>query len=390
MRLKTLLMTVGIGAGLMYFYDPQQGNRRRAQVQNQINRWINDLDYSINTGKRDLRNRTRGVLSEMTARLSEQGAPDWILEERVRSSLGRIPSNTRGLDVRADGGYIYLSGPALRHERDAILKAASRTRGVHGVEDELQLVDNPQDIPSLQAGMTSMAGQQTGTGTGMQQTNWSPATRLLSGVGGSLLTLYGMRRSGISKPLLSTAGLIITARSVTNMDTRSLLGVGGENLIKVRKAINIDAPIDEVYQFWRDFENFKLFMNHVKEITVQDDVSTWQVAGPAGSTVEFQAHITRDIPNESIAWETLPESQVKHAGFVRFDPSRDRGTRVSVQMEYLPPAGVIGHAVAQLFGVDPRQAMNDDLIRLKSLLETGKTSSAKGTAELGTEGSMDQ
>ena len=63
---------------------------------------------------------------------------------------------------------------------------------------------------------------------------------------------------------------------------------------------------------------------------------------------------------------------------------------VSVQMEYLPPAGVLGHAVAQLFGVDPRQAMNDDLMRLKSLLETGKTSSSKGTAELDTEGSSDQ
>jgi uncharacterized membrane protein len=173
------------------------------------------------------------------------------------------------------------------------------------------------------------------------------------------------------------------------MDTLSLLGVGGENLIKVRKAITIDVPIDEVYQFWRNFENFKLFMNHVKEITVKDDVSTWHVAGPAGSTVELRAHIIRDIPNESIAWETLPDSQVKQAGFVRFDPSRDGSTRVSVQMEYLPPAGVVGHAVAQLFGVDPRQAMNDDLIRLKSLLETGRTSSSKGTAELDSEESME-
>ena len=385
MRLKTLLVTLGLGAGLMYFFDPQQGNRRRAQVQNQINRWINDLDASIDTGKRDLRNRTRGVLSEMTARLSDQDAPDWILEERVRSNFGRISNNTRAIDVRADGGHIYLSGPALRADRDDILKAAARTRGVYGVEDELRLFDNPQDIPSLQAGTSQ--GRETGPET--QQQNWSPATRLISGVGGSLLTLYGLRRSGLTKPLLSTAGLIITARSVTNMDTRSLLGVGGENLIKVKKAINIDVPIDEVYQFWRNFENFKLFMDHVKEITVQDDISTWQVAGPAGSTVEFKSHITRDIPNESISWESLPDSQVKQAGFVRFDSSRDGGTRVSVQMEYLPPAGALGHAVAQLFGVDPRQALNDDLMRLKSLLETGKTSSSKGTAELGSEESTE-
>jgi len=37
-------------------------------------------------------------------------------------------------------------------------------------------------------------------------------------------------------------------------------------------------------------------------------------------------------------------------------------------MEYLPPAGMLGHTVAQLFGVDPRQAMNNDLMRLTACL----------------------
>lgn len=386
MRLKTLLATLGLGAGLMYFMDPQHGNRRRALVRDRVNSWIYSLDQSLDTAQQDLRNRTRGVLSEMTARLSDQGAPDWILEERVRSNLGRVAAHTGGLDVRADGGHIYLSGPALRSERDMILKAAARTRGVYGVEDELRVFDNPQDVPALQGSATPRR-QAT---MDIQQQNWSPATRLISGVGGSLLTLYGLKRRGLTKPLLSTAGLILTTRSITNMDTRSMLGFGlGESAIKIRKAINIDVPIDEVYQFWRNFENFKLFMDHVKEISVQDDISTWKVAGPAGANVEFQSTITRDIPNEQIAWETLPESQVHHAGFVRFDENREGGTRVSVQMDYVPPAGALGHAVAQLFGVDPRQAMHEDLVRLKSLLEDGKTSSSEGTAELGAEGSLD-
>jgi uncharacterized membrane protein len=385
MKLKTLLTTIGLGAGLMYFLDPQHGNRRRALVRDRVNSWVNDLDESLDTAREDIRNRTRGVLSELAAKFSDQGAPDWVLEERVRSNLGRMARHARGVDVRADGGYIHLSGPVLREDREAILKTASRTRGVYRVEDELQIFDSPQDIPALQG--SPSPGRQAALD--IQQQNWSPATRLLSGVGGSLLTLYGLKRKGLTKPLLSTAGLIITARSVTNMDTRSMLGVGGENGIKVRKAININAPIDEVYQFWRNFENFKLFMDHVKEISVQDDVSSWKVAGPAGSTVEFQSHITRDIPNESIAWETLPDSQVQNTGFVRFDENREGGTRVSVQMDYLPPAGALGHAVAQLFGVDPRQAMHEDLMRLKSLLEEGKTSSSEGTAELGTEDSLD-
>ena len=89
-------------------------------------------------------------------------------------------------------------------------------------------------------------------------------------MGGSLLTLYGLTRKGIAKPVLSSAGLVLTARGVTNLDTRSLLGLGmGENGIKVQKAINIFAPVDEVYRFWRDFANFHLFMDHVREISVR-------------------------------------------------------------------------------------------------------------------------
>lgn len=379
MKLKTLLVSMGLGAGLMYFFDPQHGERRRMMVRNKANRFVNDLDTSIDMAMQDARNRTRGVLSEMTARLSDEGAPDWILEERVRTNLGRMARRARALTVTANGGRVTLSGPILREDEDAIVKAAMRTRGVHGVDNQLRVVDTPQDIPALQGDPSSRREARSD----WAQRSWSPATRLLSSVGGSLLTLYGLTRRGVVKPVLSTAGLVLTARGVTNLDTRSLLGLGmGENGIKVNKAINIFAPVDEVYRFWRDFQNFPRFMNHVKEISVRDDdVSTWTVVGPADSSYTFQSRITQDIPNELIAWETLPDAEIHSAGFVRFNENRDGSTRVSVQMSYVPPVGALGHAVAQLFGVDPRQAMHEDLLRLKSLLEEGKTTSSEGTVE---------
>lgn len=380
MRLKTLLTSIGLGAGLMYFLDPQYGNHRRALVRDRANRWVNSMDNFLDGATEDMRNRTRGVLAEMSARLSDQGAPDWILEERVRSNLGRLASHSHGVEVQADGGRIILRGPVLRENLDSLLKAISRTRGVHGVENQLQVFDDSSDMPSIQR----FSSARKGAVPEWQQGYWSPAMRLLSGVGGSLMTLYGMRRRGLAKHLLSTAGLALATRSVTNLDPRSLLGVGmGENAIKVQKAININAPIDEVYQFWRNFENFPRFMNHVKEVVQQNGLSTWKVAGPAGSSFEFQSQITRDIPNEIISWETLPDSQVHHAGFVRFDESWDGSTRLTVQMNYVPPAGALGHAVAQLFGVDPRQAMHEDLLRLKSLLEEGRISTEDTEMEYG-------
>lgn len=378
MKLKTLLTSFGLGAGLMYFLDPQYGNRRRALVRDKANKLVNDLDVSLDKAMEDTRNRARGVLSEMIARLSDEGAPDWILEERVRSNLGRLAGRAGAAEVRADRGRIYLTGPVLREDVETIVKAAERTRGVYGVENELQVFDSPEDIPALQ-GIPSPRRRAVPE---WQQQNWSPAMRLLTSAGGSLLTLYGMTRRGVSKPILSTAGLVIAARGLTNQDPRSLLGLGiSENAIRVNKTININAPIDEVYRFWHNFENFPRFMDHVKEISTQDNVSTWKVAGPAGSSFEFQSQVTQDIPNQSIAWETLPDSQVHHSGFVRFDENADGTTRVSVQMNYVPPAGALGHVVAQLFGVDPRQAMHEDLVRLKSLFEEGRTSTDEGKVE---------
>ena len=379
MKLKTLLTSFGLGVGLMYFLDPQYGNRRRALVRDKVNKVVNDLDVTLDQAMEDSRNRARGALYEMIARLSNEGAPDWILEERVRSNLGRLARRAGGVDVRAEGGRIHLSGPVLREDVDDIVKTAQRSRGVYGIENELQVFDSPRDIPALQAAPSPRRRAMPE----WQQQNWSPAMRLLTSAGGSLLTLYGMTRRGVTKPLLSTAGMVIAARGLTNRDPRSLLGLGqGENAIRINKAINIDVPIDEVYRFWHNFENFPRFMNHVQEISTAGDVSTWKVAGPAGSSVEFQSHITQDIPNQLISWETLSDSQVQHSGFVRFDENWDGSTRVSVQMNYMPPAGALGHAVAQLFGVDPRQAMHEDLVRLKSLLEEGRTSGDQGRIEL--------
>jgi osmotically-inducible protein OsmY len=204
----------------MYFLDPQHGERRRAMVRNKANQFVNDIDESINIALQDARNRARGVLSEMTARLSDERTPDWILEERLRSNLGRTGRYTRGINIRADQGRIYLSGPALREDQDTLVKAAMRTRGVHGVENQLQVFDNPQDIPALQS-----AAESRGQIRSNLQHNWSPSTRLLSS-GWKSLTLYGLApKAGRN---LCTAGCT-NSRGLTSLQTHSL-GLGLVNL----------------------------------------------------------------------------------------------------------------------------------------------------------------
>jgi len=130
---------------------------------------------------------------------------------------------------------------------------------------------------------------------------------------------------------------------------------------------------DELFQFWRNFENLPRFMNHLKLVTCEGPTrSHWVAKGPAGMKVEWDAEIINEEPNRLISWRTVGEADVDSAGTVMFVPAADgRGTRVHVNLDYIPPAGRVGQAIAKIFGEDPAQLIRDDLRRFKQLMESG-------------------
>ena len=133
----------------------------------------------------------------------------------------------------------------------------------------------------------------------------------------------------------------------------------------------VAAPVERVFDFWTDFQNFPRFMHNVRDVRqLADNRSHWVVAGPAGVPVQWTAEVTRVIPGELIEWRSVSDSDVRHSGAVRFQGNGDGGTRVSVQLSYVPPAGAFGHAVATMFGADPKSEMDADLLRVKAALET--------------------
>jgi uncharacterized membrane protein len=370
MRLKTLLTSIGLGAGLMYFYDSTRGNRRRAMLRDKAHSIRRRSDDAIDVALRDMRNRARGFFADMMSMVSEEGSPDWLLEERVRARIGRNASHASSIEVRAVGGRVTLSGPILADEVDRVVRRVASVRGVRGVENNLKVYQNSGDIPGLQGQTTKRMEKPE-----WAQENWSPSMRVLTGVGGALLTVYGMSRRGPVGLFAKVAGLGMAARGVANIDMLRFIGVSeAKDAVKIQKAININAPLEELYNFWSNVENFPKFMNHIKEVKdLGNGRSHWKAVGPAGAEVEWDAVTTREIPNELLAWESIEGSQVKTSGFVRFNQNPRGDTRVTIHWNYTPPAGAIGHAVATLMGSDPKQAMDEDLVRLKSLFEEGKT-----------------
>ena len=144
--------------------------------------------------------------------------------------------------------------------------------------------------------------------------------------------------------------------------------------VRVQHSVTLNRPIEEVYQFWRNFDNFPRFMRHLESVqTMGEGRSRWRATGPAGTTFEWEAEVTEEVENERIAWRSLAGSDVETSGSVRFERAPGaRGTEVRVDLQYRPPAGRVGRAVAWLFGEEPEQQVRDDLRRFKQVVETGE------------------
>lgn len=163
--------------------------------------------------------------------------------------------------------------------------------------------------------------------------------------------------------------LIMASRRSRRRSTKTALA--GPRGVHVREFVRLNAPLPDVYRFWRRLENLPLFLTHLNHVTESSDGrSHWVAQGPAGMSVEWDAEIINEIENEKIAWRSLPGSEVMTAGSVTFDPAAGgRCTDVSVNLQYAPPAGRAGAFIASLFGVEPSQTIREDLRRFKQLLE---------------------
>jgi uncharacterized membrane protein len=196
---------------------------------------------------------------------------------------------------------------------------------------------------------------------------------LIAGVGGAMI------RRGATGHCNAYAALGIDTSHPSDESLEEEMSQRG---IHVEQAFLINRSREDLYAFWRNFEQLPRIMTHLERVQVMDDRrSHWVAKAPkiAGGSIEWDAEITQDEPNSAIAWRSLPGSQVDTRGEIRFITAPgDRGTEVHVTMEYVPPAGKLGHWVATLFGEAPRRQMRDDLRNFKSLMETGEIPSIKG------------
>lgn len=364
------LYGIGLGAGFMYFFDPDRGNRRRALLRDKAVHAMNETTHCLDATVHDIQNRSSGWLAELSHLLKPDHASDAVIRERIRARLGRVVSHPRSVQVTVHQNRAVISGHILTHEAESLLAAISSVRGVQSVEDRLERHPSAGNFPGLQG-----EGRTPRIVPDYLQASWSPTTRAAACIAGGILALYGARhKHSLGTMSLGMAGLSLLTRGVTNRDLKRLTGVGHGNAnIEIVKTININAPVDLVFAFWSNYDNFPHFMSNVETVRESGNGhSHWVVKGPAGIPIEWDADVTRIELNRELSWKSLPGGVVDNSGRILFEDVGDNTTRVDIRLSYSPPAGAIGHTVADLLGFDPKAKMDRDLARMKTLIETGR------------------
>jgi uncharacterized membrane protein len=149
---------------------------------------------------------------------------------------------------------------------------------------------------------------------------------------------------------------------------------------KVVRAMTINESKENLFQFWRDVRNLARFMEKIESVQILDaNRSHWRAKGPGDKIIEWDSEVYNEIPNELISWRSLPGSEFKHAGTVIFRTATNgAGTEVKVVLNYDPPAGKLGVAIAKLLRQEPGQQLQEDLRRLKQLMEAGEIPTTEG------------
>jgi hypothetical protein len=206
---------IGLGAGLMCLLDPQQGKRRRALIRDQGVRLAHEAEDAARVVARDISHRACGLAAEAKALFRHGDVSDDVLEQRIRSKMGRYVSHPRAIDIRCQDGRAILSGHILACDVDGLLRCVASIPGIKGIEQSLDIHKAAGTIADLQGGRQIDALQE----------RWSPTTRFLAGSAGLGLTVYGLTKEAPAACVLGTVGLGLIARSLVNVGVRHWIDV---------------------------------------------------------------------------------------------------------------------------------------------------------------------
>jgi uncharacterized membrane protein len=270
--------------------------------------------------------------------------------------------------VSVEDRVARLEGDVLGGEERRAVRAVRRVPGVKAVDVRWTAHRDASDVPRLQGAGRSRRQPVPE----LFQQHWAPSARFLAGTAAAAMWGAARRCRPVMAWALRGAGAALAARAATNLPLRRLTGINaGRRAVDVNRAVSIAARPEEIWPLVSDYSVFAKFMPDVREVRRSPDGvrSHWEISGPAGRLVRFDAVETSRDEGRHLAWKSTEGQLIAHTGAVRLEPEDGGRTRVQVRLTYNPVAGAAAHAVARLLGADPATKLREDLMRLKSYVE---------------------
>jgi uncharacterized membrane protein len=237
----------------------------------------------------------------------------------------------------------------------------------------------------------TQAGDRPGTGGKGKRVNVGLQERTASMAGGAALALSGLKSIAKRRFLpglaqVAVGGMLFYRGKTGHCHLFQAVGVdttsAAEKGVQVEKFLTINRTPQQVYEFWRNLENLPRIMHHLESVQMTGENSShWKARGPGGISLEWDAEMVEDYPGQLILWRSVGDAELPNEGTVEFrEAPGGRGTEVKVSIRYYPPGGPAGTAAAKLANAISVKQIEEDLKRLKQILETGETATAARTS----------
>jgi uncharacterized membrane protein len=190
-----------------------------------------------------------------------------------------------------------------------------------------------------------------------------------AGLGGALLGLSTERRT---RGMLRILGLGLIAFAVRPLFEKRVEKAGDRRRrVSFKSVIDVERPVNEVFAFFKNFENFAHVMGGIRSVVdYEDGRSRWEVYTPSGGTLAWDAVVTKYVPNSVIAWESVPRSLVETTGLVRFTSIAPGWTRLEISFTYRPARTDFSDAVHSLLAPRASRRLRADLEHTRFYLES--------------------
>ena len=132
----------------------------------------------------------------------------------------------------------------------------------------------------------------------------------------------------------------------------------------LEETIEVEAPVTATYNQWTQFEDFPRFMEGVESVTQLDDKRVHWVAEVAGRRKEWDAEITRQVPDREIDWVGLGDPD--NRGRIVFEALDGDTSKVTMMLDY-DPEGIV-EEIGDALGLVKRR-VRGDMERFKEFIE---------------------